>query len=59
MKMLTIEVTLLVDDDTKQEDIDADVSNAITQYEEADLMSPGVEWFETNATISRPYAEES
>lgn len=54
MKMITVEVTALVDDDFTGLQVQEDIKRGLDVLDTADRY----EWWETETTSERPYAEE-
>lgn len=56
--MVTLELTILVDDDIEAEDVNRAVCRAVDKAKDDQDEQYGFEWFETDTTSERPYAKE-
>ncbi len=57
MKMITIEVTALIEDDKEGWEVQKDVNDSLAHFDEADELK-GYEWYNVEVTSERPYAVE-
>ena len=58
MKMVSIDVTVLVDDDVSAENVRKAVSDGLELLDDAPGGLEGYEWYEVATTSERPYAVE-
>ena len=57
MKMVSIDVTVLVEDDVSADQVRKDVNGGIAELDGKGELT-GYEWYEVAITSERPYAKE-